>query len=82
MALNRSEEQLVNRETELGETLPHDYRESMKVENGGEARTEEDDWELYSIKDTSGRKRLARTYNILLKKKSRVLALETFLNIH
>ncbi|WMO01673.1 SMI1/KNR4 family protein [Vibrio parahaemolyticus] len=49
MAFNLSEEQLVNTEVELGAVLPHDYRESMKIENGGEVTTEEDDWELYPI---------------------------------
>ncbi|MCS0347918.1 SMI1/KNR4 family protein [Vibrio diabolicus] len=44
MAFNLAEEQLVNTEVELGARLPHDYRESMKADNGGEATTEEDDW--------------------------------------
>ena len=33
----------------------------MKLDNGGEASTEEDDWEFYPIKDTSDRKRISRT---------------------
>ncbi|EPM4644594.1 TPA: SMI1/KNR4 family protein, partial [Vibrio parahaemolyticus] len=66
MAFNLTEEQLVNTEGELGARLPHDYRESMKTDNGGEATTEEDDWELYPIKDNSDRKRLARTCNHII----------------
>ncbi|MGI3062584.1 SMI1/KNR4 family protein [Vibrio alginolyticus] len=66
MAFNLTEEQLVNTEVELGARLPHDYRESMKANNGGEATTEEDDWELYPIKDNSDRKRLARTCNNII----------------
>ncbi|MBE4164561.1 DUF3265 domain-containing protein [Vibrio parahaemolyticus] len=66
MAFNLKEEQLVNTEVELGARLPHDYRESMKTDNGGEATTEEDDWELYPIKDNSDRKRLARTCNHII----------------
>ncbi|HGF5057829.1 TPA: SMI1/KNR4 family protein [Vibrio parahaemolyticus] len=66
MAFNLSEEQLVNTEVELGAVLPHDYRESMKIENGGEVTTEEDDWELYPIKDNSDRKRLSRTCNHII----------------
>ncbi|MGN2617484.1 SMI1/KNR4 family protein [Aliivibrio fischeri] len=63
MAFNLTEEQLVNTEVELGARLPHDYRELMKNDNGGEAITEEDDWELYPIKD---RKKLARTCNHII----------------
>ena len=67
MAFNLSEKQLANTEAELSAKLPHDYRESMKIENGGEAVTQEDSWELYPIKDTSDRKRLARTCNHIIK---------------
>ncbi|MGN2754900.1 SMI1/KNR4 family protein [Aliivibrio fischeri] len=42
MAFNLTEEQLVNTEVELGARLPHDYRELMKNDNGGEAITEEE----------------------------------------
>lgn len=66
MAFNLTEEQLLNTEVELGAKLPHDYRESMKISNGGEATTEEADWELYPIKDNSDRKRLARTCNHII----------------
>ena len=63
---NLSEEQLVQAEKELGAKLPQEYRDAMKVDNGGEASTDEDDWELYTIKDTSDRKRLSRTCNHIL----------------
>tara|TARA_R110002072_G_scaffold219679_1_gene377285 strand:+ start:911 stop:1303 length:393 start_codon:yes stop_codon:yes gene_type:complete len=63
---NLSEEQLAQTEIELGAKLPHEYREAMKLDNGGEASTEEDDWELYPIKDASDRKRLARTCNHII----------------
>ena len=66
MAFDLSEEQLALTEAELGASLPHDYREAMKVENGGEAKTEEDDWELYPIKDISDRKRTTRTCNHII----------------
>ncbi|MFB2685686.1 SMI1/KNR4 family protein [Shewanella mangrovisoli] len=61
-----SEEQLALTEQELGATLPREYREAMKLDNGGEAVTAEDDWELYPIKDTSDRKRVSRTCNHIL----------------
>lgn len=63
MPFNLSEEQLEQSELELGAKFPHEYREAMKLDNGGEASTEEDDWEFYPIRDTSDRKRLSRTCN-------------------
>jgi len=63
---NLSEEQLSQTEKVLGAKLPHDYRESMKLDNGGEASTEKDDWEIYPIQDTSDRKRLSRTCNHII----------------
>ncbi|PSV99570.1 SMI1/KNR4 family protein [Photobacterium lipolyticum] len=66
MPFNLSEEQLVLTEKELGTKLPHEYREAMKLDNGGEASTAEDDWEFYPIKDSSDRKRLSRTCNNII----------------
>ena len=56
MPFNLSEDQLVQTEKELGSKLPREYREAMKQDNGGEASTEEDDWEFYPIKDTYEKK--------------------------
>ena len=66
MPFNLSEEQLAQTEKELGARLPHEYREAMKLDNGGEASTEEGDWEFYPIKDTSDRKRISRTCNHII----------------
>ncbi|BBM01136.1 SMI1/KNR4 family protein [Microbulbifer sp. GL-2] len=66
MPFNLSEEQLAQTEEELGAKLPHEYREAMKLDNGGEASTEEDDWEFYPIKDTSDRERLSSTCNHII----------------
>ncbi len=66
MPFNLSEDQLVQTEKELGAKLPQEYREAIKLDNGGEASTEEDDWEFYPIKDTSDRKRLSRTCNHII----------------
>ncbi|WP_419812814.1 SMI1/KNR4 family protein [Bacterioplanoides sp.] len=66
MPFKLSEEQLAHTEAELGTKLPHEYREAMKLDNGGEASTEEDDWEFYPIKDASDRKRLSRTCNHII----------------
>ncbi len=38
----------------------------MKLDNGGEAQTAEDDWEFYPIKDTSDRKGISRTCNHII----------------
>ncbi|MFT6654927.1 MAG: hypothetical protein ACJAWI_001699 [Marinomonas primoryensis] len=38
----------------------------MKLDNGGEAFIEEDDWKFYPIKDASDRKRLSRTCNHII----------------
>lgn len=66
MPFNLSEEQLSQTEKELGAKLPHEYREAMKLSNGGEVTTQNDAWELYPIKDASDRKRLSRTCNHIL----------------
>lgn len=66
MSFNLSEDQLVQTEKDLGVKLPHDYREAMKLKNGGESTTEENDWEFYPIKDISDRKRLSRTCNHII----------------
>lgn len=66
MPFTISDEQLVLTEQALNATLPEEYRQAMKVDNGGEINTDEDDWILYPIKDTSDRKRLSRTCNHIL----------------
>ena len=66
MPFEISEQEIQKTEKELGASLPHDYREAMKIENGGEGLTKEDDWEFYPIKDTSSKKRISRTcYHII-----------------
>ncbi|MDM5271763.1 SMI1/KNR4 family protein [Sulfurovum sp. zt1-1] len=66
MPFNLAEEQIAQAEKELDAKLPYEYREAMKLNNGGEASTDEDDWEFYPIKDTSDRKRLSRTCNHII----------------
>ena len=55
------ESQLRQSETELGASFPSDYVEAMLAENGGEVEVDDEVWFLHPIKDTSERKRLART---------------------
>ena len=66
MPFSLSDEQLALTEQALNATLPYEYRAAMKADNGGEVSTDEDDWELYPIKDTTDRKRLLRTCNHIL----------------
>lgn len=66
MPFNLSEVQLSQTEEELGGKLPQEYREAMKLRNGGVVTTQQDAWELYPIKDASDRKRLSRTCNHIL----------------
>mgnify|MGYP000182696502 FL=1 len=66
MPFNLSEDQLAQTEKELGAKLPYEYREAMKLDNGGEASTEADDWEFSPIRDTSDKKRLSRTCNHII----------------
>ena len=66
MPFNLSEEQLEKTEEKLGAKLPEAYRKSMMLENGGEAKTVDDDWEFYPILDTSDRKRISRTCNHII----------------
>ena len=50
-------------EAKLAVKLPADYREAISKSNGGEFSTEEDDWELYKIRDSSDPKRVSRSMN-------------------
>ncbi len=66
MPFDLPDEQLAQTEKLLDAKLPHEYSEAMKIDNGGEASTEEDHWELYPIKDSSDRKRISRTCNHII----------------
>ena len=54
-------------ENNLGAKLPDSYKESMRLENGGEIETDNDYWQQYPIADTSDHKRLSRSANHILK---------------
>jgi hypothetical protein len=61
MAFDISEEQVAATEAELGRRLPPAYRSAMMVKNGCIAFSEEDEWDLHPIRDTSAPKRLSRS---------------------
>lgn len=63
MPFDLNEEYIVQAEAKLGATLPQSYRSAMMAANGGEVATEEEDWSLYPILDSSDKKRLSRTCN-------------------
>jgi hypothetical protein len=57
-------------EQALGVSFPTTYRLAMMRSNGGTVATESDDWELYPIADDSDRRRLARTLNGVVPRRS------------
>lgn len=61
MAFNVSEQFVRAAELALGATLPPGYRAAMMANNGGTVDAGGDDWELCPIRDSSDRKRLARS---------------------
>jgi hypothetical protein len=63
MAFNLAEQYVQQAEVALGATLPRNYRVTMMESNGGELDVRDDDWELIPIRDSSDRKRLARSCN-------------------
>ena len=54
-------------EAKLGLKLPEAFRNAMKIENGGEILTDDDQWDLYPLLDTADRKRLSRTCGDIIK---------------
>ena len=58
-----NEEYVVQTEAKLGAKFPQSYRLAMMAANGGEVATEDEDWVLYPILDSSDKKRLSRTCN-------------------
>ena len=57
---------IMEAEEELGVSFPALFKEKMIAENGGEAITENDNWNLYPFFDKSGKKRISRTCNHII----------------
>lgn len=66
MAFDLSEEWIIETEAQLGARLPAGYRTAMMRRNGGSIALDDEDWELYPVRDASDRKRIARTCNDIL----------------
>lgn len=54
---------IIETEEELGVSFPALFKEKMTAENGGEAITKNDNWNLYPFFDKSDKKRISRTCN-------------------
>jgi hypothetical protein len=50
-------------EKELNAILPLEYKDEMAISNGGVIFIDDEDWEIFPIKDTTSKKRLSRTIN-------------------
>ncbi|BDU24433.1 SMI1/KNR4 family protein [Flavobacterium sp. GSB-24] len=57
---------IIETEEELGVSFPTLFKEKMTAENGGEAITENDNWNLYPFFDKSDKKRISRTCNHII----------------
>ncbi|WP_286965046.1 SMI1/KNR4 family protein [Flavobacterium sp. UBA4854] len=57
---------IIETEDELGVKFPKLFKEKMIKENGGEAETEYDYWNLYPFFDKSDKKRISRTCNHII----------------
>jgi hypothetical protein len=63
MAFDLAERYVLEAENALGATLPGTYRVALMTNNGGTVDAVDEDWELIAIRDTSDKKRLARSCN-------------------
>ena len=54
---------ILETELELGMAFPESFKLKMAEENGGELKTEEEDWQLFPFFDKSDSKRMSRTCN-------------------
>lgn len=63
MGFDLAEQFIQEAEDALGATLPDAYRAAMMTNNGGTVDAANEEWELILIKDSSDRKRLARSCN-------------------
>ena len=62
-----AEQFIAETERKLGVSFPTAFRTRMSRNNGGELLTDEDDWQLHPVFDTSDRKRLSRTSNDIVR---------------
>lgn len=78
MPFNLDDEHVRTAEGKLGGKLPDSYRRAMMAANGGEVATDLEDWYLYPIKDSTDKKRLARTCNDVVAETAHLAEWERF----
>ncbi|MPQ49292.1 SMI1/KNR4 family protein [Marinifilum sp. N1E240] len=57
---------IIETEQKLGIVFPNRFKEKMMQENGGELKTEDDDWQVFPFFDKSDKKRISRTCNHII----------------
>jgi len=67
-------------EKELNATLPTEYKKEMQISNGGVIFIEDEDWEIFPIKDTSSKKRISRTSSDIVSENKRFKEWANFLS--
>ena len=65
------DERIARAEDELGRKLPAVLKARLRRNNGGEVRTDNADWTLYPVYDSTDRKRIARTANHVVREQAR-----------
>lgn len=71
MAFPVSDALIARAEHELGRELPSALKARLRHNNGGEVRTEDADWTLFPVYDSTDRKRIARTANHVVRESAR-----------
>ena len=66
MAFDIENKYIQEAETELGATLPVEYKSIMAQNNGGDVILDEEFFQLFPILDTSTKKRISRTSNHII----------------
>ena len=69
---------IVAAEQALGRDLPPALTSRLRRNNGGEIRTEDMDWTLYPVYDSTDRTRISRTANHIVRESARWLAWHGF----
>ena len=67
MAFPTTEDRIAAAEAQLGVRLPAEYRNRLISQNGGELETEDDDWIVFPVFDSSDRKRASRSANHIVR---------------
>jgi hypothetical protein len=78
MPFSLSEDELRKTEEEIGATFPHSYRQAMMQANGGAVATQDDEWELFPIRDQSTNKHISRSTNHILDETKQAQKWNTF----